>query len=109
MEKTNVIQFDERSLYSLVPTGSFIWATGVSEIVNWSPESQPSFSLSAFLRGSFSGVSWPVIWASAISAANIVLLSIKNNYTNIFISNIYLYSMNSLFVVWIDSIYLYSM
>jgi hypothetical protein len=95
---------DKRSFYSLVPTCWFRRATGVSEIVNWSPESQPIFSLSAFLCGSFSGVSWPVIWASAISAANIVLLSIKNNYKkSIYIK--YLLLSDALIICLLDRFY----
>ncbi len=61
----------------LLPIPAPKGATGVSEIVNWSPDIQPTFSASAFLCGSFAGVSWPVIWASAISAARIVLSSIN--------------------------------
>ncbi len=53
----------------VAPTG----ATGVSRIVVWSPERWPLFSASAFLWGSLAGVSLPAIFASAISAALIVL------------------------------------
>ncbi len=56
----------------VAPTG----ATGVSLQVDWSPERWPIFSASAFLWGSFDGVSLPVIFASAISAAIIVLSAI---------------------------------
>ena len=53
----------------VAPTG----ATGVSRIVDWSPESCPWFSASAFLCGSLAGVSLPAILASAMSAAVTVL------------------------------------
>lgn len=53
----------------VAPTG----AMGVSRMVVWSPDMCPWFSASAFLCGSLAGVSLPAIFASAISAALIVL------------------------------------
>jgi hypothetical protein len=65
-----------KSIYVAVPGVAPTGATGVSAQVDWSPERWPMFSASAFLWGSLGGVSLPVIFASAILAAAIVLSAI---------------------------------